>query len=81
MYFAMKVIKAEKRHITNAKIEVEILDKLHSYVHAGRSRIVRMVDSFEHGEHYCIVFEELGKSIYDTLLRNDFAGFPMRAIH
>jgi dual-specificity kinase len=78
--YAMKIIKADKRHIDNAKIEVEILETVHTYAHSGRKRIVNMVDSFPHGDNFCIVFEELGKSLYDTLLCNDFVGFPVDGI-
>lgn len=78
--YAMKIIKAEPRHIDNARIEVEILEKVNSFAHSGRKRIVNMVESFAHGKNFCIIFEELGKSLYDTLLCNDFVGFPMMGI-
>ena len=78
--YAMKVIKAEKRHVENAKTEAEILMKLHSFDHAGRSKIVDMIESFPMGDNYCIIFEELGKSLYDTLQLNNFCGFPMVAL-
>ena len=55
--YAIKIIKAEERHIENAKFEVEVLKKIHSYAHAGRSKIVEMVESFANGFNFCIVFE------------------------
>lgn len=76
----MKVIKAEKRHIENAKMEVDILMKVHSFPHTGKSKVVKIIESFPFGENFCIIFEELGKSLYDTLLLNDFCGFPMKGL-
>lgn len=28
-------------------------------------------------DHYCLVFETLGISLYDLIKRNDYTGFPL----
>ena len=31
-------------------------------------------------DHYCLVFETLGISIYDLIKRNDYTGFPLNCV-
>jgi hypothetical protein len=31
-------------------------------------------------DHYCLVFETLGISLYDLIKRNDYTGFPLRHV-
>ena len=33
-----------------------------------------MIDDFDFKENYCMVFEKLGVSLYDVLVKNEFQG-------
>ena len=64
-----------KRYIKSAKIEADILKDV---ARAGPSECVKIEDSFHFREgendHYCIVFEPLGKSLYDMIKLNRYKG-------
>lgn len=73
----MQVIRAVKRYNESAKIEAEILQKIQE---KGGSKhgIVYLKEYFIHtdseGEHMCLVFETLGKSLYDFIKENKYKG-------
>jgi Serine/threonine protein kinase len=52
--------------------------------HPGSSKVVRLVDSFEHkgpnGTHVCMCFEVLGDNLLALIKRYDYRGIPMRAV-
>lgn len=66
-----------KRYNESAKIEADILTDLNKKGAAEKS-IVYMKEYFYHndgeGEHMCIVFETLGKSLYDFIKANSYKG-------
>ena len=66
-----------KRYNESAKIEVDILTDLKEKGGASHG-IVFMKEYFYHsdseGEHMCIVFETLGKSLYDFVKANSYKG-------
>ena len=52
--------------------------------HPGSSKVVRLVDSFEHkgpnGTHVCMCFEVLGDNLLALIKRYDYRGIPLRAV-
>lgn len=66
---AIKIIKSRKPFLIQARTEIEILNKILERDEADDSNLVRMLDSFTHRNHQCIVFEILSFNLYE-LLRN-----------
>jgi len=78
---AIKVIRDVKRYIENAKIEADILKDIRRVDPQGTSsRSAIMLDSFMYQQHFCLVMEACGVSLYDFLKTNDFRGFWMQDI-
>lgn len=78
---AIKVIRDVKRYIENAKIEADILKDIRKADPQGASsRSAIMLDSFMYQQHFCLVLEACGASLYDFLKNNDFRGFWMQDI-
>lgn len=82
---AVKIIRAEKRYIEEAKIEADILTKLKDLDHSPSARFVLMKETLEFEGTYCIVFERLGCSLYSLLTKNQHKGkvqlgLPIRSI-
>jgi len=78
---AVKVIRDVKRYGENAKIEADILKDIRKVDPRGEaSRSAVMYDTFDHGRHFCLVFEPCGASLYDFLKRNSFRGFWLQDI-
>lgn len=71
---AIKVIRAVSRYIDSAKVEAQILERLQRADPEGNSKIVRLYETFEQGRNYCLVFESLGRSLYDVIKLNRFHG-------
>lgn len=71
---ALKVIRAVKRYVDSAKIEVDVLRRLNKADPTHQSNIVRLFDDFPLGENYCLVFEKLGKSLFDIIQMNEYKG-------
>ncbi|CAD8145506.1 unnamed protein product [Paramecium pentaurelia] len=79
-YYAMKCIRAVERYIESAKIETKILWYIQDKDKSGAFNIVRLFTSFERYENYFMVFERLGKSLYDIIKQNNYIGFPMKYV-
>ena len=66
-----------KRYNESAKIEADILKDLYDKG-GSRQGVVLMKEYFFHkdidGDHMCIVFETLGKSLYDFIKNNSYKG-------
>jgi serine/threonine protein kinase len=78
---AIKVVRDVKRYYESAQIEADILTDVNSRGGRGRSLCVQMLDRFDiHQHYYCLVFESLGKSLYDFLKSHDFAPFPLYCV-
>ena len=45
-----------------------------------KHHIIRYYENFYHYQHYCIVFETLGKSLYDVIKQNRYKGFPVAQV-
>ena len=66
-----------KRYNESAKIEADILADLNRKGASSES-IVHMKEYFYHndseGDHMCLVFETLGRSLYDFVKANSYKG-------
>lgn len=77
-FFACKVIRAVPRYVDSAIVEAQILERVHKLDLKDVSRCVRIFEHFQftekHDKHYAIIFETLGKSLYDFLQMNSYRG-------
>ncbi len=80
--YAWKIIRAVPRYIKSAKIEAKILCDIKDKV----QKVVRVKNFFhfkksnKFAEQYCLIFEKLGKSLYQYLEENDYRGYHLRVI-
>jgi len=78
---AVKVVRSIKRYVESARIESAVLNAV--YDRQRRDRVdfcVKMYSAFTLGDHYCLVCEALGMSLYDLVKRNEYAGLPLRHV-
>ena len=73
-----QVIRPFAKYIENAYIEARIIKDINSKDCNDVYGVVRFVESFKHNQYYCLVFEMLGKTLYDVLKLNCFQGFSMK---
>ena len=63
----------------SAKVEADILDRVMKADPKDESRCIKQIEHFEFfqrdSRHYAIVFEELGKNLYEVIKMNNFRGF------
>lgn len=83
-YYAVKIIRAVKRYNSSAKIEIKILNDVRSKG-GNQQNLVLLNESFIHQEdshamHTCLVFETLGKSLYEFIKGNKYYGFSLKQI-
>ena len=78
---AVKVIKNKPSYHNQGKVEIKVLRQLNNQYDAKNQRhIVRLLDSFEHRGHICLVFELLSMSLLDILTQNQFRGLPLAVV-
>jgi dual-specificity kinase len=77
---AIKVIRAIYKYYQAAKIEINILADIKRHDINNRSHTVRMIDSFDFEGQCCVVFEELGLSLYEFLKKNEYRGYSLASI-
>jgi len=80
--YAMKVIRAVKRYVESAQIEANILFDIKKKDPNDEFKIVRLENAFlkypdrpTREQNYFMIFEKLGKSLYDFLKMNQYQGF------
>ena len=74
---AVKILKNRKPFYNQGLVEVRTLQYLNQRDPDNRSHTVRMILSFVHRQHLCLVFELLGLNLYDILRRTSFAGLSL----
>ncbi|KAL8432163.1 hypothetical protein ACSSS7_004775 [Eimeria intestinalis] len=75
-HVAIKVVRDVARYTSAARIEADILREVNRKDRRRESHCVSLLDAFMHHQrHMCLVFECLGKSLYDVLLENKYRGF------
>lgn len=78
---ALKVIRSKTAYTQQAKVEVDILQKLNKLephmVGQEEDRIVRMLEHFTFRKHLCIAFELLSENLYQVLQRGSHRGLSL----
>ena len=69
---AVKVVRKIRKYTESARMEAGVLEDLALADPLGASRCVEYLTSFEWRGHFCMVFEPLGKSLYDLVKANRF---------
>lgn len=77
---AIKIVRNVKRYHESALIEAKVLRSINSRGGRGVSHCVYMYEHFTFSGHLCIVFEELGPSLYDFSKQQNHRPFPMICI-
>ena len=78
---AVKVIKNKPAYHSQGQLEIKIATLLNTtYDPNNEKHIVRLLDSFEHKQHICLVFELLSMSLLDVLTQNQFRGLPLSVV-
>ncbi|KAG9130685.1 hypothetical protein Leryth_018084 [Lithospermum erythrorhizon] len=72
---AIKIIRSIKKYRDSAMIEIDVLQLLGRYDRNG-IRCVQLRNWFDYRNHICLVFENLGPSLFDFLFMHD-----LRLIH
>ena len=82
--WAVKVIRAVPRYAESAKFEAQILMDLHSkggcaqgIVYLKETFTNKSRQSYGSVSNMCLVFEPLGKSLYDFIKDNGYKGFEI----
>merc|ERR1712054_444706 len=78
-YCAIKIIRNVRKYRNAAKVELEVLKKLRENDKDDSRHCVRLTDWFDYRNHICMVFERLGLSLYDFLLRLGTTGLSPSA--
>jgi len=74
-----QVVRRIQKYSDSAAIEADVLRDvgLRASTHPGGTDLmVAMLAQFEFAGHFCMVFESLGRSLYDYLKTNDYRPFP-----
>jgi dual-specificity kinase len=79
---AVKVIRAVRKYAEAARMEIDILLELGRKDPTSRHHCVQLLSYFTHlsqrgSAHVCLVFEHLGPSLFDVLMRNHFRPLPV----
>ena len=90
--YAVKVIRSIKRYTKSARVESSILERVNARFEEERGGsdadndgkklrfCLRLFEHFTWKDHYCIVTEVLGISLYDVVKRNKYNGFHLRHV-
>lgn len=83
----MKVIRAVARYAESATFEANILEDLQrrggcerGIVYLRETFTNKSLQSFGNVSNVCLVFEPLGKSLYDFIKDNGFKGFEISQV-
>jgi serine/threonine protein kinase len=80
-YVAIKIVRKVKRYNESAQIEARIVqDHVNRRGGRGVTHCAILHDAFTFSGHFCMVFENLGLSLYDFMKRNKYQPFPMACI-
>jgi len=77
---AVKVIRRIRKYVESGRVEAEILEDVSQCDPHGVSNCVRLLHSFDWRSHYCMVFEPLGKSLYDYVKANRHRPLPLYCV-
>ena len=77
---AIKIVRRVKRYHESALIEADILRDVNERGGKGRSLCAIMLKQFEFDGHCCLVFECLGRSLYDFMKTHGYKPFPLYCV-
>jgi dual specificity protein kinase CLK2/3 len=77
---AIKIVRRVKRYHESALIEADILRDVNNRGGKGRSLCAIMLRQFEFDGHCCLVFECLGRSLYDFMKTHGYKPFPLYCV-
>eukprot|EP00041_Stephanoeca_diplocostata_P019265 m.412701 g.412701 ORF g.412701 m.412701 type:complete len:476 (-) comp21258_c0_seq6:108-1535(-) len=77
---AIKVIKNKSAFRNQAKIEVKLLEEMNRIDSQDQCHIVRLLRTFVHRNHLCLVFEHLSYNLYDLIRNTGFKGISLNLI-
>ena len=77
---AIKIVRNVKRYHESALIEADILKDVNERGGRGRSLCAVMQRHFEFDGHCSLVFEKLGRNLYDYMKRHDYEPFPLYCV-
>lgn len=77
---AVKIIKSRSAFTKQAQTEINLLKSLNLKDPEDRFYIVRLLDTFVHKNHTCLVFEHLSYNLYDLLRNTSFHGVSLNLI-
>ncbi|EGD72658.1 CMGC/DYRK/DYRK1 protein kinase [Salpingoeca rosetta] len=77
---AVKIIKNKTAFRRQAQIEIDLLEKIRDADPDDEHHLVRMISTFEHRNHLCIVFELLSFNLYDLIRNTNFRGVSLNLI-
>jgi len=80
MRVAIKIIKNKTAFRNQAKIEVRLLEEMNKADQGDNFHIVRLLRTFEHRNHLCLVFEYLSYNLYDLIRNTGFKGISLNLI-
>ncbi|KAF7724944.1 dual specificity protein kinase yak1 [Apophysomyces ossiformis] len=76
--FSVKVIKNKPAYRTQSQMEVEIIKQLNQKIDPkNRHRVLKLVHTFNHKNHFCLVFELLSYNLYELIKQNSFKGLSV----
>lgn len=79
-YVAIKVVRNVKRYYDSAQIEARIVQDVNRRGGRGITHCAILHEAFTFSGHFCMVFENLGLSLYDFLKQHKYQPFPMACI-
>lgn len=75
---AVKVIKSKPAYMNQSLTEVRLLEFLNQ--NSRGNNFIRLLDTFMHKEHLCLVFELLASNLYELIKQNQFHGLSMKLV-
>ena len=78
---AVKVIKNKPAYFNQSMTEVKILEVLNNKLDKyDEHHLLRLLDTFIHKSHLCLVFELLSVNLYELIKQNSFRGLSMNLV-
>lgn len=75
---AVKVVKSKPAYLNQSLSEVKLLEFLNQ--NSRSNSFIRLLDTFMHREHLCLVFEILALNLYELIKQNQFHGLSMKLV-
>ncbi|KAH9510480.1 SRSF protein kinase 2 [Dermatophagoides farinae] len=84
IFVAIKVVKSAVKYTETANDEIELLIRVRRADPDHNQEIVQMYDSFQiigiNGSHVCMVFEVLGCTLSDLIIKSQYNGIPLENV-